>query len=675
MSALPPPPQLLSFTALRWLILALLIASLPHFAHLPLWVGGLWGGAMAWYAGHVWRGWPLPGLWLRLALVILVTGLVVWTFGRLYGRDAGVGLLAAMAALKLLETRRRRDGLVLAFLAYLLLTANLLFDQTIPLAVYLFPAVTLILAAQLVLYHPQGQLPWRWGLGMGWRFVWQAVPIMLVLFVLFPRIPGPIWGLPQQNLVGRTGVGERMSPGDLSELALNNSVAFRARFEGEVPAPIDRYWRGLVLEQFDGIAWTRRDSLVELEVPSFETDIAPLNYAVILEPHGQRWLFALDLPGSLPELTGATYHLQLMRRFPVNELLRYEMRSYPRYHLPTQYSWERPTNLFTGPRELNPQTRALGEQWRQTLSPAERVNAALQMFRDEAFHYTLRPPRLTSAHRMDEFLFETRRGFCEHYASAFALLMRYSGVPARVVVGYQGGERNAFGDYWIVRQSDAHAWNEVLLDDMGWVRVDPTAAIAPNRVEQGLEQALDAEEQASFGAGRLSAGWLYEISMTWDAVNNAWNEYVLAYGPTQQQALFIGLGLGALDWPMMTGMWIVALGIGILFVVLWQLWQRHQQQDPLQRLWQQFCAQLARQGCPRHRGEAPLSYGRRIAEQHPEWTEVVTPICETYCALRYGKPSDQATLSGFAAKIRQFKLGRSANFRAFVVNFSFIPKR
>ncbi len=656
MSALPANQELLSFPALRWLIVALLAASLPHFAHLPAWAGLVWALSLAWYAGHVWRGWSLPNGWLRFALVVLLTGLVVWSFGRIYGRDAGVGLLAAMAALKLLETRRRRDGLVLAFLAYLLLTANLLFDQSIPLAVYLFSAVTLILAAQLVLYHPQGRLPWRFSLRLSTRLVVQALPIMVILFVLFPRIPGPIWGLPQQNLVGRSGIDDRMAPGDLSELALNNEVAFRARFQGtEPPPPAARYWRGLVLEQFDGDAWTRREQMVDSAIPpTFQAIGDPIDYAVILEPHGQRWLYALDLPGMLPELTGATYHLQLMRRFPVNELLRYDMRSYTDYRLDGQENWERATNLFTGPRERNPRTRALAASWRDTLAPAERVNAALRHFRDEDFHYTLRPPRLTSADRVDEFLFERRRGFCEHYASAFALLMRASGVPARVVVGYQGGERNAFGDYWIIRQADAHAWNEVWLADRGWVRVDPTAAIAPNRIEQGLEQSLEAEEQASLAAGRFSQGWLYNAAMTWDAVNNAWNEYVLAYGPSQQQAFFISFGLGALDWPVMTGLWIAALGLVALLAVGWQLWRQRQYQDPAQRLWQHFCRQLARRGWPRQSGEAPLSYGRRVVAARPDWL-LVMAVCEMYSGLRYGKSPDQATLKRLAILIRQAK--------------------
>ncbi|HOW76201.1 MAG TPA: DUF3488 and transglutaminase-like domain-containing protein [Candidatus Competibacteraceae bacterium] len=635
------PEEPLTLTALIWLTLTLTLAAAPHTSELPIWL------APAFIAIAGWRGFiavyhrPLPPRWVLLVLALLAAIGVLITYKTLLGRDAGVALLTVMTACKLLETRGLRDGVVLVLLGYLLVMSNLLFSQDIPMVAYLLAVVTLMLVSQMLIHRQHAGLTTLAPLRLAGKMVLAAIPVMLVLFVLFPRIPGPLWGLPKDAYQGRTGLSGEMEPGTISQLIQSSDVAFRVRFTGAMPPSAQRYWRGPVLWDFDGRRWTLRDEPLSQAPLPFIPEGPALDYAVIMEPNNQRWLLALDLPANLPPRARMTPSFQLLRDQPVNEAYRYEVRSYPQYRTGELTPAERFMGLRLPPRS-NPRARELAEEWRaRDPQPEALVNAALALFREQSFYYTLSPP-LLGFHSVDEFLFRTRQGFCEHYASAFVFLMRAAGVPARVMTGYLGGERNEMGEYLIVRQSDAHAWAEVWLEGRGWVRIDPTAAVAPNRVQQGLYGALPDAAEVPFLARRGGDyQWLRQLALGWDALNIRWNEWVLAYGPDRQKEFLSGLGFGAVDWGEMTVAMVGILG-GLALIFLLLRWRSRLPPDPVARAWQRFCARLARRGLMRGVHEGPLDFTERAVAQKPEQAGLIREIGELYARLRYGPAAPSA---------------------------------
>lgn len=660
LTAVSPPAKreasLLTSTALVWLTLTLALAVAPHAAELPIWLAPAFFVIAGWRTFIAVRVKPLPPRWLLLAFAVLATVGVLFDYRTLFGRDAGVALLTAMTACKLLEARSLRDGVVLVFLGYLLVMSNLLFNQDIPMVAYLLGVVTLMLVSQMLIHRQHAGLTALMPLRLAGKMVLVAIPVMLVLFVLFPRLPGPLWGLPKDAHQGRTGLSGQMEPGTISELIQSGGVAFRTRFTGAIPPPEQLYWRGPVLWNFDGRRWTQRDESLSQTPIAFMSKGPALDYAVILEPNNQRWLFALDLPASLPPRASMTSAFQLLRDQPVNEVYRYEVRSYPQYRTGELAASERFLGLRL-PAQSNPRARELAQQWlARDPRPEKLVTAALSLFREQPFYYTLTPP-LLGFHSVDEFLFRTREGFCEHYASSFVFLMRTAGVPARVVTGYQGGERNELGDYLIVRHSDAHAWAEVWLEGRGWVRVDPTAAVAPSRIQEGIYAALDDIDTLPFLARRGGDyQWLRQLALSWDTLNIAWNEWVLAYGPDRQKKFLSGLGFGEVDWGEMTVAMIVALsGLGVIFMAM--RWWGHRPRDPVVRAWQQFCDRLARRGLARGPHEGPLNFTQRIAAQRPELAGSVQEIARLYAALRYGPITSSIAVRQLQRQVRRFRVG------------------
>ncbi|MCB1825852.1 MAG: DUF3488 domain-containing transglutaminase family protein [Candidatus Competibacteraceae bacterium] len=652
------PEEPLTRPALAWLLAALVLAAAPHASELPVWLSVLFAAMAGWRGFIALRGKSLPPRWLLLLLALLAGAGVLIDYRTLFGRDVGVALLVAMVACKLLETRVLRDGVVLVFLGYLLVMSNLLYSQEIPMVAYLFAVVLVMLAAQALIHRPHAGLRGVAPLRLAGMMVLQAIPVMLILFILFPRIPGPLWGLPKDAYKGRTGLSDEMMPGTVSELVRSDAVAFRARFGGVMPPPNQRYWRGPVLWRFDGRRWTRHEELPANIPTTFVPEGVAMDYSVILEPSNRRWLFALDLPARLPPRVGMTASFQLLRDQPINEVYRYEMQSYPNYRTGELTVAERFRGLQL-PVRGNPRARALAAQWRERMShPEDRVGAALALFREQAFYYTLTPP-LLGADNVDDFLFRTRQGFCEHYASAFVFLMRAAGVPARVVTGYQGGEANDLGGYFIVRQSDAHAWAEVWLAERGgWARVDPTAAVAPGRVRDGLYAAVLNPELLPFLARRGGGGeyeWLRQLALSWDSLNNSWNEWVLAYGPDRQKEFLSGLGFGPVDWAEMTVAMTVTLGGFGLLVIGWR-WRQRGTHDPVARAWQRFCARLARRGLARGPHEGPLDFTERVATSRPELASSVREIGQLYAHLRYGPIGASSDLRLLRHLVRRFRV-------------------
>ncbi|WP_018409999.1 transglutaminase TgpA family protein [Methyloversatilis thermotolerans] len=621
-----------------WLMAVAACALAPHAEYLPPWLDAVALLLFIWRLAQWHLGWPGASRAVKILVVIACCAGVALSFGRLFGREPGVALLTLLLVLKLHELRSVRDGHTVVLLGYFMLLAAFLDSQEPAIAVLLFGSMVVITAALIALTGPPAAVGAL--LRRSAFMLLQATPFMLVLFVLFPRVPGPLWGLPVDAHGARSGLSDSMEPGSISQLSLSGEIAFRARFDGALPARRELYWRGPVLTDFDGRVWRQGASARQVgrALPG-SLEGTRTAYEITLEPHGKPWLFALESVAALPADARITDDWQVVRRDVVRDRRRDRFESVTSAR-PGRDEW---SGWLKAARQLpasgNPRARALAQSLRdQADSDAEVVAAALHLFRREPYVYTLTPPLLGSD-AVDQFMFETRRGFCEHYAGAFVFLMRAAGVPARVVTGYLGGELNPVDNFIVVRQSEAHAWAEVWLAEEGWRRVDPTAAILPERVERGLA-ALPSSEPVPFAA-RLDAGWLRALRHRLDAANNAWNQWVLSYDQQKQRELLARMGMQQPDWQTLTA-WMASLCAAFAIVLtLWAL-RRQRREDPLARAWRTFGKRMARTGLPREDWEGPLDYAARVARQRPELAGIADAAATLYAAARYGG-ADAAT--------------------------------
>lgn len=613
-----------------WLIACAVATAAPHAEHLPSWLTALAAFVLAW-RGWLWHSHgKLPPRWL-LTLVTIGSCLgILGEYKTLFGRDAGVALLFLFMALKPMEMKTRRDAFVVVMLGFFLLLTHYFYSQEIPIGLWLLASTVLEIAALIRLAG--GDQPTRFLLRYAALLLAQALPFMLILFLLFPRISGPLWGLPQDAHSSRTGLSDTMAPGSISNLIQNGNIAFRARFTDTPPPVSSLYWRGPVLDAYDGRTWQPTRYAIA-DTPTVETRSAAIEYELTIEAHQQRWLLALDMPVALPDNARLGAHFEAFVREPIRQRSRFVLRSALEYRANETESHRVLNAALHLPADINPKARALAARWAARHHTPEQISSeALQFFRDKDFYYTLQPP-LLGEHAIDEFLFGSRRGFCEHYSSAFVFLMRAAGVPARVVTGYQGGEINPVDGYVAVRQSDAHAWAEIWVEGKGWLRVDPTFAIAPSRIEQGIAAAIPDREALPI-LMRVDIDWLRTLRFRWDAINNVWNQWVLGYNPERQRQVLSRFGLGNLDWREMTALLAALCGFALLSVTAWTLWQRPPS-DPARRAWDRFCDRLARHGMPRQVWEGPLDYADRAAAMRPDWAANIRRAAACYVAARY----------------------------------------
>lgn len=630
---------------------------LPHLPQLPKWTAVAAVLLIAWRGFITWTGRRLPPRWLLVTLMFLAGAAVWWQFRTIFGKDAGVAYIVMLLGLKLLELRARRDVFVVTFLCLFVLLTSFFESQSIATAGHMLVAVFTLVLTMISVSFGEREPPLAARLKIAGALCLWAVPLMVVLFVLFPRVQGPLWGMPADAFSGRPGLSDSMTPGSIASLGESSEIAFRAQFKDRLPAQSERYWRGPVLSLFTGRSW--RPAPVRFAPGSTVADLeaepaSRLEYTVTLEGHNQPWLLALDAPAAAPQIEGLSVavraSLEVVTQSLVRERLRYDMVSHTRFRYGRNAT---PANLRDDlglPPGYNPRTlqyaRALRERVAAETDSAtgpgsleERLSAAvLKLFRDENFFYTLQPP-LLGRDSVDEFLFDTRRGFCEHYAAAYVVLMRAMGVPARVVTGYQGGELNPVDRFLEVRQRDAHAWSEIWSAAAGWTRVDPTAAVAPSRIEQGVAQALPPASLAE----RLitNNNVLRYARFNWDAITNTWNQWVLSFNGERQQSLFGDLGFANFDWQKLVTTLIV-LFAAVLGIIGLATLPRRRPADPVQALYSVFCDRIARLGLARDMNEGPRQYLARIAPRLPAArlaeAEAITALYER---LRYAPPAEQ----------------------------------
>ena len=613
----------------RWCLLAAGASALPLLALVPVWLAAVLvaAGVLAFYSE---KPWPMALLFL---LTLMLGGLVFAAFDFRVGRDTSCAGLLAMLMLKPFETHSRRDAQSLLGFSLFAPFAAFLQDQGPVTLLLALPAVALSLTAwSMLVQGPQAQLIpviRRAGIALA-----MAAPMALAGFWLFPRLATPLWGLPE-NSVSRMGLGDRMTPNEWLDALVDDSPALRARFIGATPPREQMYWRGPVLVNFDGEAWTRDVSAGQAFAPTITATAVPIKYEVMLEPTERRDLLMLDLPLSTPPEARLNGELTAVTDEPVNNLVRYNGESAPAARFVEALpGWQRRAALALPPNH-DPRTIALGRQWReQSADPIVLTRRFMQLLHRD-FKYTISAPPV-GFNATDDFMFNTRLGFCQHFSSAYAVLMRAAGIPTRVVTGYVGGHYNKIGQYWLLKHKDAHAWNEIWIEGRGWVRVDPTAAIAPENILDTLDD-LQARQRAGLGGGAEQVlGPIFDGS---DFLRRQWNELVLGFNAARQKNLLRPFGIAEAEaWQLVS-----AFGIGsalALTLTFWLLLRQHRDgSHPLAQAWRAFTRRLARASLAKGVDEPALSFGRRVAGLLPEQAETVLAVSRRYCEWRYAAAS------------------------------------
>ena len=645
----------LTFEQLLGITACLALSLVAHLGSLPAWVlvTAAVCGVIRLLLARAGRAAPPRGA--KLTVAALTIALLFVQFRTFNGLAAGSALLTLMAGLKLLETETKRDIYIITLIIYFVSLSALLLGDSFWLLAYLIGVCWLTTASLLRVTAAAPGPDWRRSILYAGRILVQAMPLALVFWLFFPRFAGPLWHTPSDDRSGESGLSDTMTPGDITELAMSDEVAFRVRFERGTPPPRERYWRGPVLHDFDGRTW-RRSYPVSLQVPVLQLFGPAYRYTLSLEPHQHNWIFALDWPAHWDLSRGAlTSDYTLVQPEPVSRPIDVVATSYTRVQTSEPLSNVLRRRDVRLPPGRNPRTVELSKKMREAHpGDVDYVSAVLAMFTEQPFYYTLKPPQL-SDDSVDEFLFDTKRGFCGHYASAFAIMMRAAGVPARVVTGYQGGTFNRFADYWILRQSDAHAWDEVWIDGRGWLRVDPTAAISPDRVEQTLSEAATAGEPLTSRWQRRTP-WFADARLRLDAMRQLWRERILLFDQDSQQQLLEILQIPEPDARKL----VLVLAGGLTLVLVWLTWQVRRELDPVPkelvvRAYSRLCRKLAAAGIPRRRHEGAESYALRVAALRPDLAPIVGALCRHYSTLRYAAAPAHVSAARFTAAVRAFR--------------------
>ncbi len=643
-----------------FLLGSIVLSVITHVGHLPIWVTTSFAILFFWRLGLVLSGRWLPGTWVRVIGAIAATLGVYVQFGTIFGREAGVSLLVLFLGLKLMEIRAKRDLFVVIFLCLFLLLLAFLFSQSILNSIIVFTAMLTLLTTMLSMQfgHHEATMINRFKLsGM---LLLKAVPIALVMFFLFPRLDQPLWKTPGDSRSARTGLSDSMSPGSISDLTESDDIAFKANFLGQAPAQTQLYWRGPVLSDYDGVEWKpSKYALVPPPAPqlSLPSNSSMIDYTVTMDAQTGNQLMALEFATELPVVrernSTLTADFQILSADVSDDKFLYKVRSALGSKIGLNETLLTIQNHLNLPPGFNPRTLQLALDWRNAESDNFRlVSKALKLFSQEQFFYTMKPP-LYGKNGVDEFLFEKKRGFCEHYAQAFVVLMRALDIPARVVTGYQGGETNPVDGTVTIRQKDAHAWAEVWLADQGWVRIDPTAAIAPDRVQKPVAR-LNNEQQT--GASRTTNDFIRQVGFRLQAVSNAWNQWVLSYDRSKQKSLLKLIGLDPEQWTQLIGLLAAVMALALGLTALATVNPRGRR-DRLEELYAKACFRLSAAGVTRAKNDTAVTLSARVKQNLSQHAfEQFQEIAKIYNRLRYeNQKPDPKELEQLAKLVRGFK--------------------
>ncbi|MGD2119939.1 MAG: DUF3488 and transglutaminase-like domain-containing protein [Chromatiales bacterium] len=647
----------LSAAQLYSLMALLFLATWPHFFHFSLWIGAFFLAVLLTRVLVTYAGNRMLSRWM--IYVFLFAGLVnvaIHYRGSAVGKDFGVSLLVSMLALKLLEVKSYRDGYVLLFLTCFLMVTQFLYNQNLGFAVYLFSLLPGVVLMLLWLNRIDATLPLRHTLQHTAGSLLLSAPLMLVLFVLFPRLDAPLWAITSDGGAAVTGISGKITPGSISQLSQSSATAFRIKFDNDTAPPQEQlYWRGPVLTQTDGISWLADEEGEAAEI-QFRPQSEPIHYQLTIEPSQQQWLFALDFPGAIPSGSYMTERFSVRHDEKISKRKTFAFTSYTDYQT-LNASEEILQQALYVPDNISQRTRDFVSRLQgRADNPKAFILAVLEHFNQQNFVYTLKPPLLGN-NPTDEFLFETRKGFCEHYATSFVILMRLAGIPARVVAGYQGGEWNPTGKHLIVRQSDAHAWAEVWLENTGWLRFDPTAAVAPERIERNLDPSVQTEGSPVIfrisSQGALGS-MLQQLRWFADSVDLNWHRWVVGFSPDRQARLLQSFGL---DFLKGYKLGIAAVGAAffiVFFMALASRLKKIKTSDPAKKVWDRFCNKLQQQGINCAATDGPQHIALQAQQRLPEKAASIDLITRLYLKYRYAREQRVEDLHSLRTLVRKF---------------------
>jgi transglutaminase-like putative cysteine protease len=647
--------------ALTWLMFCLFLSigwHLWHIPEIPVWALVAVVPMSIFSYRRIIKGKPLPSPVLRIGLTIAAVAGVILTYSSPLGRDAGITTLILLSSLKLMELKTRRDFMFIVFMCYFIVFGNFLYDQSLLDLTFMILAVILVTAAVLRLNHPDHEpVKLSFLLKFSFRLFLLALPLTVILFLLFPRTYGPFWNIPQKSGSLQSGFRSYIRPGDVAELAKSNATAFKVEFPGNnMPGQKDLYFRGLVLWFTTGKTWYQGRVPSRFSRSRSLEGEGILQY-ITLQPHNKKWLFALDRPVRSPRwsrtfpgnIFQALWDLKTPIRYGVLSRTDAGLSFLPKVHR----KW-----ALDLPEEVSSRIMALGQKWRDNASTIDDIlRQAENYFKENGFLYSLNPGQMDQDDPLGDFLFNKRQGFCEHFAASFTLLMRAAGVPARVVVGYQGGEYNPVGKYLEVRQSEAHAWAEVWVKEeetelnetdreTGWQRVDPTAWVSPVRIEYGLEMSQqilanltgdDRDEaiQQALRGNIFKRAWKF-LENHWENIKYKWDAWIITYDIFQQRNFLSSLGLGRVGRLSLLLAILILVPI-LLFIISAVLKRKALSSDQLVRLYLRFCSKLERLGLQRLRWEGPVHFEHRALEKFPKKAEVIQQVTDLFVHLRYGR--------------------------------------
>lgn len=635
-----PIDSSLSKHSLIFLLVAIGLITLPHSQNIPAPLIGFFALLLIWRFVGIWyRAW-LPNRVLLFLLMIFGIGLLYSQHQGLFGRDAGTSLFVVALGLKLLEIHGKREIYLVVFMAFIVAASQFLYEQSILMAIYILLVCTVLLATLVIQNsrHPETVLALKTAL----LIIVQALPIAIVIFVLFPRIEAPRWMWLEDKSLAKSGLSNTLEPGSISDLSLSGELVFRVRFNGEPPPPRQRYWRGPVYSFTDGVVWKapiNRYFKTEQEDPDFSDQA--YSYTLLMEPQKERWVFALELPSQFDPSLRRNNLYQLMSNKKPGDRAEYQITSYPVFNTGKLSKAEQKENLQL-PTQPSEKIAALVRQLQGfDAEPETFIRNLLGHFRQENFHYTLTPPLMPDK-PIETFLFEERSGFCSHYATAFVYLMRVAKIPARVVGGYQGGELNKVGNFLEIRQADAHAWAEVWLAGKGWVRFDPTAAIAPERIERGVNVDLQiASGAVNFSPVVMDAktlSWLKRSRQLWQSIDYNWQRWVINYDTENQSEFLAGLGIN--DWAALARWLVGSVTVITLLLAAWILKSKKVVTDKALLQYRRFCIKMAKIGIEIRQGEGAKDFAERAKAFHPALSRQIAEITALYIRLRYEASAD-----------------------------------
>jgi protein-glutamine gamma-glutamyltransferase len=627
---------------LIFLLSSLGLIVLPHVTHLHWGVFGFFCFLLGWRFVGIWKPERLPGFPWIVFLIVCGMAIIYSQHRGFLGRDGGTSLFVIALGLKLMEIKTERDLYLINYLAFIVAASQFLYEQSILMAAYIL-FVCCVLLATLV-YINSYVANTGVALKKAAVIIAQAIPMTIVVFILFPRVEAPRWLLFNDDHQAKTGLSDSMEPGSITDLGMSDELVFRVKFTRAIPPAKQRYWRGPVLTQTNGKKWTQTN---DLSYQKYLDKVAyagtPYQYTLLIEPQEKNWVFALDMPADYPKPLERNANYQLVTSDNLDKRSEFKLVSYPAYNTgyltKTEYKDARQL-----PGEPSEKIKQLVAQLHGFDSPPDVfINQLLNHFRKEDFHYTLTPP-LMEDNPIETFLFETRYGFCSHYASAFVYLMRVANTPARVVTGYQGGEWNAVGNFLEIKQADAHAWAEVWLENKGWVRFDPTAAIAPERIEKNIDLAsLVPGGLISYAAPRVGVSkafdFLKKARQLWSNVDYNWQHWVINYNNANQASFLSSFGIS--DFKTMV-YWMIGI-IGVITAILsfFLLYRRPNSTDPVLIVYNRFLKKIAKTGFTKNTGEGARDFAERIKPHLPKQVGSIEEITKAFIRLRYGsKPTE-----------------------------------